>query len=326
MLALTAARSSKLWQCAAGIPSFKYSKCVRRADAGSGRHHPVAHAHAHVAARTALPLHLPRQPVLLLALEDYFNEPLPTVLKRLYEAINSIDISHAPRFSPDEKIVLRNSERKDLFGEKFHFPEDASHGVGHAAPGAGDGQYDASARSQTPTPANTSNVVPGHGQGLGLESGIPELAIRPTSSASVLNYTDELAKPRTRVVSGSSLGRPGTSGSGSGQRQQPLPMQRSLSRSKELRDTHFFDTHVAYNGLSLPIRLPLATFQHEVGDVGLPVPACIAHPPVAHALTLCLPHDSTLSSRSFRPSPTLLALSGPCTRTCTRMERSHRQS
>lgn len=64
------------------------------------------------------------QPILLLALEDYFNEPTPTVLKRMYEAINSIDTALAPSLSLDERVVLRCSERRDLFEEKFNTAED----------------------------------------------------------------------------------------------------------------------------------------------------------------------------------------------------------
>jgi hypothetical protein len=62
------------------------------------------------------------QPVLLMALDDYLLDPSQDVLARLFDAINSMDLSLAPNFSKFEKFVLRSSERKDIFAEKFSAP------------------------------------------------------------------------------------------------------------------------------------------------------------------------------------------------------------
>lgn len=59
------------------------------------------------------------KPVLLLALENYFRNPSINVLESLYEAVNSMDVSLMPRFSIYEKMILRASEDKDMFEEKF---------------------------------------------------------------------------------------------------------------------------------------------------------------------------------------------------------------
>uniref|UniRef100_V5EJP1 UDENN domain-containing protein n=1 Tax=Kalmanozyma brasiliensis (strain GHG001) TaxID=1365824 RepID=V5EJP1_KALBG len=58
------------------------------------------------------------KPALLLALDDYFKEPGPDCLARLYDAINRLDLSAAPSFSRAEKLVLRGSDRRDLFEER----------------------------------------------------------------------------------------------------------------------------------------------------------------------------------------------------------------
>ncbi|KAK0522061.1 hypothetical protein OC834_006426 [Tilletia horrida] len=59
------------------------------------------------------------KPVLLLALDDYFANPGIDCLARLYEAINNMDLTGMPSFSVPEKLILRASERRDLFEERF---------------------------------------------------------------------------------------------------------------------------------------------------------------------------------------------------------------
>ncbi|KAG6331596.1 hypothetical protein ID866_7494 [Astraeus odoratus] len=59
------------------------------------------------------------KPVLLLALDDYFSNPSQDCLARLFDAINSMDISGSPVLTRYEKFIVRASERKDIFAEKF---------------------------------------------------------------------------------------------------------------------------------------------------------------------------------------------------------------
>ncbi|KAH9947502.1 spindle pole body interacting protein [Amylocystis lapponica] len=59
------------------------------------------------------------KPVLLMALDDYFANPSQDCLARLFDAVNSIDISMAPKLSWHEKLIMRTSDRKDVFIEKF---------------------------------------------------------------------------------------------------------------------------------------------------------------------------------------------------------------
>ncbi|GLB37694.1 putative docking domain of Afi1 for Arf3 in vesicle trafficking [Lyophyllum shimeji] len=59
------------------------------------------------------------KPFLLMALDDYFSDPSQDCLARLFDAVNAMDLSGAPLLTRHEKIVMRSSERKDIFSEKF---------------------------------------------------------------------------------------------------------------------------------------------------------------------------------------------------------------
>ncbi|KAG6899835.1 hypothetical protein C0993_006353 [Termitomyces sp. T159_Od127] len=59
------------------------------------------------------------KPFLLMALDDYFSDPSQDCLARLFDAVNAMDLSGAPLLTRQEKIVMRASERKDIFSEKF---------------------------------------------------------------------------------------------------------------------------------------------------------------------------------------------------------------
>ncbi|KAK7448818.1 hypothetical protein VKT23_013548 [Stygiomarasmius scandens] len=65
------------------------------------------------------------KPVLLMALDDYLSNPSQDCLARLFDAVNSMDFSGAPMLSRHEKMIMRVSERKDIFAEKFSTPQPA---------------------------------------------------------------------------------------------------------------------------------------------------------------------------------------------------------
>jgi hypothetical protein len=54
-----------------------------------------------------------------MALDDYFSDPSQDCLARLFDAVNAMDITAAPTLTRHEKIVMRCSERNDIFSEKF---------------------------------------------------------------------------------------------------------------------------------------------------------------------------------------------------------------
>lgn len=173
-------------------------------------------------------------------------------------------MSLAPQLSLDERLILRQSERKNLFEEKFDRPP--------AGRRSEDDRNSASAADQQSS--LSSSMGPGASRrSVTPTSGMEELSLQENGGLHVPGGNGagngSAGAPRSRVVSDSSTnggismartGSSGTTGAASG---------RSISSRILLRDTHFYDTSVLYNGLSLPIRLPLATFPAEVGDYSL---------------------------------------------------------
>jgi hypothetical protein len=52
-------------------------------------------------------------------MEKYFQKPSVDVLATLFRAVNSLDLTSMPTFSPSEKAILRSWDLPDLFEEKF---------------------------------------------------------------------------------------------------------------------------------------------------------------------------------------------------------------
>lgn len=57
-----------------------------------------------------------------MALDDYFTDPSQECLARLFDAVNAMDMSQAPSLTRDEKLILRVTDRKEVFLEKFPAP------------------------------------------------------------------------------------------------------------------------------------------------------------------------------------------------------------
>ncbi|KZV91708.1 spindle pole body interacting protein [Exidia glandulosa HHB12029] len=58
------------------------------------------------------------KPVLLVALQAYFDEPSEACLNRLYEAVTAMDLALAPSLGRHERLIVRQMDRRDLFAEK----------------------------------------------------------------------------------------------------------------------------------------------------------------------------------------------------------------
>lgn len=59
------------------------------------------------------------KPALLLALDEYFRQPGVEVLAKLFDALNSLNLSKMPSLTYNEKRILRASDRRDLFEDRF---------------------------------------------------------------------------------------------------------------------------------------------------------------------------------------------------------------
>lgn len=63
------------------------------------------------------------KPILLLALDDYFKTPTEGTLANLFESVNAMDLSSMPRLNQLERLILLQSDRDDLFSERFPGPQ-----------------------------------------------------------------------------------------------------------------------------------------------------------------------------------------------------------
>ncbi|KAK3075976.1 hypothetical protein LTR53_000153 [Teratosphaeriaceae sp. CCFEE 6253] len=59
------------------------------------------------------------KPMLLIALERYFANPVIDELANFYNAVNAMDLSLMPRLTTYERFILQSSDAQDLFIEKF---------------------------------------------------------------------------------------------------------------------------------------------------------------------------------------------------------------
>ncbi|CAG8754925.1 12069_t:CDS:2, partial [Acaulospora morrowiae] len=178
------------------------------------------------------------KPALLLALDKYFQEPSVEVLASLYQAVNSMDCRYMPEFNAHEKAILRASENKDMFEEKF-IPYENSRK--HIRDNSGTGNEQ---------PSNE-----GSGKVSGITSGTEE---NPNSI--YMNNDDympvsEEEKERLERERLANL-KKGTY----------IDLMPNLNKNK---DRHFFETKIVYNGIKLPIRVPLTVNPEEVGDFSL---------------------------------------------------------
>ncbi|KAI8640915.1 docking domain of Afi1 for Arf3 in vesicle trafficking-domain-containing protein [Parasitella parasitica] len=134
------------------------------------------------------------KPVLLLAMEKYFENPTIEILECLYGAVNSMDLSRMPKFTWHERQILRASDNKTMFEEMF---------------------------------------------------------IEETStSMEDINIMEDTDASRLRRGTYIDLA--------SGHVREKIP---TLSK-----DRHFFETKIEYDGIKLPIKIPLTVNAEEVGD------------------------------------------------------------
>lgn len=232
------------------------------------------------------------KPALLLALDDYFRTPGLDVLIRLFDALNSLDLSLMPDFTRSEKLILRASDRRDLFEERFALASRSMTNLrplmGMAAKGSGASAMDdeekmqetndssAAARIRSRSASDSSSIdEPSKPHASQASSGrrTPHLPHRPSlaslrlgngsgilrrkpSSATQLQDAMQQAQAGSsfRSISGGGGGAAGMSG-------------HALNKVK---DTHVWETSVSYGKIQdLPIRVPTDVFDEEVGEYSL---------------------------------------------------------
>ncbi|KAJ6456380.1 stabilization of polarity axis-domain-containing protein [Mycena sanguinolenta] len=243
------------------------------------------------------------KPFLLMALDDYFSDPSQDCLARLFDAVNAMDLSGAPVLTRNEKMVMRSSERKDIFAEKFAHLAQPSQGwntsgkslLQHRSTHSGESfssfeegilmrnkeREEATVSVQPPTatgqssPSEASFSLGGSAVWVGDESGFEVGSGEGEGEDdSILSFVGTtIAEPIRRR-------RSTDASSGSSQAHLKDGMLRPsmihtpsyydpTQRSGMAKDTHFYHTTVAYKDHQLPIKMPLATFPEEVGDYSL---------------------------------------------------------
>ncbi|KAJ7049952.1 docking domain of Afi1 for Arf3 in vesicle trafficking-domain-containing protein [Mycena amicta] len=237
------------------------------------------------------------KPVLLMALDDYLANPSQDCLARLFDAVNSMDLSGAPILTRNEKMVMRYSDRKDIFSEKFSHqsPQPQPYGkasLQHRSTHSGesfssfeegilmrrDRDENATATGATihvqqPTgqssPSETSFSLGGSAVWVGDESGSAEGG-ENDSVISFVGTTVAGSTYRRRRSTDASSGSSAQHKDGTLRPSMLTPSyQDPHSRPGLGKDTHFYQTTVAYMDHQLPIKMPLSTFPEEVGDYSL---------------------------------------------------------
>lgn len=281
----------------------------------------------------------------MLAIEDYFTDPSQDCLARLFDAVNSMDLSKVPLLTRPEKLVMRSSDRKDIFAERFtQLTSNSINGSGanlHKTMNS-DGSYSSfeegilmrgkdkerdgmvkrengAARPRTDTqssastssatqssqsqgsPTDSSFTLGGSAVWVGDES-VLDLAkdgTNDSNNAASLAGTSTVTTSRKRRSTGASS----SSSQAHSREHQARQINASQSyydahlRHAMVKDTHFYHTTVTYRDHPLPIKMPLATFPEEVGDVcGL---APFTFPPADSQLLVFL----DLINQGFQLSP-----------------------
>jgi len=180
--------------------------------------------------------------MMMLALDETFADQSPEVLQRLYDSFNSIPKAGMPNFTQMEKILLRQTERKDLFAERF-----AING-NEAGPGS---------REMFEETDENSSVSSHQQHQQTLRNSISSRISRPAQGRK-LSDSSSLIQRTPSIREG--VFAPDVPA-------QPLPKRRRTVQ----RDTHYFDTEVTYGNATAPMRIPTALFPDDVGDVSFPV-------------------------------------------------------
>ncbi|KAE8540973.1 hypothetical protein D1P53_002326 [Cryptococcus gattii VGV] len=185
------------------------------------------------------------KPLLLLALEEYFNNPSPEIMTRLYDSANGISTAGMPRLSRNERILLRSSEQKDLFEEKFGLYE-----------------FGSGAQEIFEEDGSEAGNDPTEGMAKSEEGHTSTKGHRKTMSSS---SSRKMVRQGSATSSHFHLGTPSKEG-----RITPEFGYGEFGRRKGVpRDTHFFETEARFNKITVPIRIPMTIFEEDVGDYSI---------------------------------------------------------
>lgn len=168
------------------------------------------------------------KPLLLLALDEYFNSPSLNSLQKLYESINSIDLTRIPHLNYFERHILSASDKVNMFSEKFEDDEELPN----------------LATNNTHSPSIKSNAVTDRAS---IVSGSSSTTV--TRKASINTHDSQDGKPHYYI---------------------DLKSQgQNLIKRNVTRNTHFYESKVNFNGMKIPIKVPIDVYPESVGDFSM---------------------------------------------------------
>ncbi|KAJ9103891.1 hypothetical protein QFC21_002354 [Naganishia friedmannii] len=211
------------------------------------------------------------KPILSLALDEYYQNPSPAILAKLFDSLNSISVTGCPKLSYAETLVLRYSDQKNLFEEKFTPPvslamEEREEFVVPIEDERNSYRSYGGLTPESSTRSEEGLVTSGTMRSLkGTFDRLSSGSVRRMRKSSRTSMRDSFDNTKTRNTprEGQSSFKPDggerrqTSGPGSRHAHQPV------------RDTHFFETKAHYSGMTIPVRIPLVSLLEEVGDYSI---------------------------------------------------------
>ena len=176
-----------------------------------------------------------------------------------------MEVAGLPSLSLDERIILRTSERKDMFDEKF--PDgDPSRAPPSPNPAA--------RTSQPPAESSASEVLEttSDDHRSASSGSISSLASKrdDDNQSSTEDFGHFRSRSRANTFSSSieESGR-GYAGPGPGPDHKGERASTPVFSSGRPKDTHLFETSIVVHGKKMPMQIPLGTFPEEIGDVSL---------------------------------------------------------
>ena len=207
------------------------------------------------------------QAAIVCALDNYFTGQSVDCLVRLFDSLNAMDISLAPSFTRHEKFILRTSDRRDLFVEKFakrpsrEVSRPESRNTGHHSDDSAKRKLGGSTSSELVT-----EKLNNHARSASAAS-VPSSEPSMDNTVVVEEEPARESMDNEKPLPNKPREPPGKQdGYLNGLSTDSLPERRSFTKPVH-RDTRVFETQVKYGDLNLPIKLPLTTFSEEIGDV-----------------------------------------------------------
>ncbi|KAI0266905.1 spindle pole body interacting protein [Russula aff. rugulosa BPL654] len=195
-------------------------------------------------------------------LDDYFSSPSQDCLARLFDAINSMDLSAAPILTQPPQHLKRKGNHRPMNSAGSHSSFDE--GIMIRTKDGEQGRDRAGSDTSTRVPSAASSFTLGGSAVWVGEEGT--LVDHGSSNGVASSYGSHGSSVATK---GGRRSTDASSSSSHGPHSRP-PINAGTSDPRlGTKDTHFFHTTIDYKNHQLPIKMPLFTFPQEVGDYSL---------------------------------------------------------